>query len=57
MAGNIKVRENYLNDAIRLRRIRDAVKKDPRPSEEWKGEVIAHLNAVITSFLSPTIGG
>lgn len=52
MAGAIKVRENYLNDAIRLRRIRDAVKKDKRQSEEWRAEVAENLNRVIALFVS-----
>lgn len=50
MSAKIKVRMDYLKDAVTLRRLIDAVRLDTVATEEWKTKVIFHLTEAIQLF-------
>jgi len=52
MARKTQVRENYMRDAIVMRRTAEAVEADSKASVEWKREVISHLHAAMGLFLT-----
>lgn len=51
MARKVTPRENYLQDAIVMRRTAEAVQADTRASQTWKDEVNGHLRAAMRLFL------
>ena len=51
MARKVTPRDNYLQDAIVMRRTAEAVQADPRASQFWKDEVVNHLRAAMRLFL------
>jgi hypothetical protein len=57
MARNVNVRENYLKDAIVMRRTAEAVEADPHASPEWKMELCGHLHAAMRLFLEKDSNG
>jgi hypothetical protein len=51
MARSIKPRQNYMQDAIVMRRTAEAVGADPTASQAWKDDVCNHLHAAMRLFL------
>lgn len=53
MGRQVKIRANYREDAIFLRRLADAIEKDPKVSDEFKSDAIAKIDQLISLFLQP----
>ena len=51
MARTIKPRQNYMQDAIVMRRTAEAVQADPHAPQAWKDEVCQHLHAAMRLML------
>ena len=51
MARTVKPRQNYMKDAIALRRTAEAVQADAKAPPEWKSSVCAHLHAAMRLML------
>ena len=51
MARNVKPRQNYLKDAIALRRTAEAVEADKNAPAEWISAVRGHLHAAMRLML------
>jgi hypothetical protein len=51
MARKVTARQNYLQDAIVMRRTAAAVQADTEAPPEWKNALIGHLHAAMKLFL------
>jgi len=49
-----QIRDTYHNDMTFLIRMRDAITRDKRRSQEWKDEAVAHIDT-LTKLLASTI--
>lgn len=59
MARRVKTRTDYFKDAITIRRIAEAVEKDPEAPAQWKAEAAGHLYAAMRLFMekgAPNVG-
>jgi hypothetical protein len=51
MARKVAPRQNYMQEAITMRRFANAVAADPHASPEWRREITEHLQAAMRLFL------
>ena len=57
MARKVTPRQNYMQDAIVMRRTAAAVEADTTAPVEWKQKTIEHLHAAMRLFLERDSGG
>jgi len=51
MARKVAPRQNYMQEAITMRRFANAVAADPNAPQAWRKEVTEHLQAAMRLFL------
>lgn len=51
MGRAVKIRDDYLNDATVLRRLRDAIKQDNRRPKKWREDTAEILEQAIAKLI------
>jgi hypothetical protein len=50
MGRNVKIRSNFVHDATFLNRLKDAIERDPKLTDEFKEKAMAKIQELIVLF-------